>query len=254
MRLVLGGMALKRTQISCSAPFLWLNYSTHSPQSPNLRLPTINRLEGDTILNLAKPEDPNHLTHGISSPDETYPMFSFLFSMFLYHGLLHRPNMYIRLLSLSVTIHLDSMRCDANRHYNILYNLSFETPSFASSHSSLPPFQVPKHIARASPDEPRSFLPNSSLDILPMSSIFQMNFEVVQRFCWSQRVDPSGTILSASRLFPHHTRYRNSMEKEEEETNLPIQTLHSPFLRCIGLINGFRSWNNIKCVLWVPRS
>jgi hypothetical protein len=141
MQLVPVGMALTRTRISCSAPFLWLNYSTHSPQAPNTRLPTINRLKGDTtcILNLANPanpEDPNHLRHGINRPDETYPIFPFPFFMFRYHELLHRPNMYIHLPSLSGKIHLDSMRCDANRHYNILYNLftSSLPPSCSSCH------------------------------------------------------------------------------------------------------------------------
>jgi hypothetical protein len=179
MQLVPVGMALTRTRISCSAPFLWLNYSTHSPQATNLRLPTINRLEGDTILNLANPEDPNHLRHGINSPNETYPMLPFLFSTFIYHGLLHRPNMYIRLPSLSGTIHLDSMRCNANRHYNILYNLSFTSLASPADVHLLPHLHS-RSIRPIVCPKAESFLPNSSLNILPMSPIFQMDFEVVQ--------------------------------------------------------------------------
>ena len=122
MQLLPVGMTLTRTRISCSAPFLWLNYSIHIPQAPNLRLPTINRLEEDitcilNLANLANLGDPTYNIHGITSPDETYPVFPLSFLMF-------RPDMYIHLPSLIGTVHLDSMRCNANKHYNILYNLS----------------------------------------------------------------------------------------------------------------------------------
>jgi hypothetical protein len=59
--------------------------------------------------------------------------------------------MYIRLPSLSGTIHLDFMRCNANKHYNILYNLFTFPISPSPLHPSLHP--VPKYSAPPDPEE-----------------------------------------------------------------------------------------------------